>query len=93
MQTTVSLTLRRFPVTVKDERTGEVSKDTIVIDKEMLTAAQRVGQSSKELIYRVYNKNGFKVLEIGKPERGNVTVLLDELFKIGKQEAKGRDIE
>ncbi len=88
MQTTVTLTLRRFPVVVKDGRTGEVSRDTIVIDKETLSAAQRVGQSSKELIYRAYNKNGFKVLEIGKPERGNVTVLLDELFKIGKQEAE-----
>lgn len=93
MTTTITIALRRFPVKIKDGRTGEITTDTVVIDKETLTAAQRVGQSSKELIHRAYSKAGCKVLEIGKPERGNVTVLLDELFKIGKQEAAAHDVE
>lgn len=87
MKTEITLTMRRFPVVIKDERTGEVLRDTITFDKDTLNAAQRVGQSSKELIYRMYNKCGFKVLEIGKPERGNVAVDLGKLFDAGRQEA------
>jgi hypothetical protein len=81
MKTTTTLVLRRFPVVVRDNRTGNVLRDTVVLDKDTLNAAQLVGQSSKELIYRMYNRNGAKVLEIGKPERANVTVILDEVFR------------
>lgn len=80
MKTTMTLALRRFPVTIKDERTGEVSKDTVVLDKETLNAAQRTGQSSRELIYRIYNRAGYRVLEIGKAERANVDIRLDQAF-------------
>lgn len=86
MNTSMMLTLRRFPVTIKDERTGEVSKDTVVIDKETLSAAQRVGQSSKELIYRMYNKGGFYVLEIGKAEKKDVEISLGHLFPMAAGE-------
>ena len=80
MNTSMTLVLRRFPVTIKDERTGEISKDNVVLDKESLNAAQRVGQSSRELIYRIFNKYGYKVLDIGKPERANVDIRLDQAF-------------
>ena len=40
-----------------------------------------VGQSSKELIRRIYNRQGFRVLEIGTPERRSIDLNLDELWK------------
>lgn len=84
MKTTVLLTLRTFPVTVRDERTNETTRDTIVLTKEQLRAADLVGQSSKDLIYRRYNRQGFKVLEIGKPEKRDVIVDLAALVDKGE---------
>ncbi len=81
MKTTITIEVRRFPVTIRDERTSEVSEDHIILDKQRLQSAQLVGQSSKELIQRLYNRQGFRVLEIGKPERRSVAVSLDTLWK------------
>ena len=66
MKTTITIEVRRFPVTIRDERTDEVSQDYIILDKQRLQSAQLVGQSSKELIQRIYNRQGFRVLEIDK---------------------------
>lgn len=76
MKTTVTIYTRRFPVTIRDERTGAKVQDSITLDKAQLQAAQLAGQSSKELIYRLYNHQGFRVLEIGKAEKGFVKVTL-----------------
>ena len=75
------LYLRRFAVTIRDERTGETREDHITISKGQLQAAQTVGQSSKELIYRHYNRKGFTVLDIGKAEKKAVGVDLDKLYQ------------
>lgn len=60
---------------------GAPSLEYIVLDKRQLQAAQMVGQSSKELIRRIYNRQGFRVLEIGTPERRSIDLNLDELWK------------
>ena len=73
--------LRRFTVQIKDERTGEVRQDTIVLSKQQLQAAQMVGESSKELIYRYYNRAGFRVLDIGKAEKRTIPLDLDGIFR------------
>lgn len=80
MNTSIAIEVRRFPVDIRDERTGVVSRDYIVLDKPMLQAAQMVGQSSKEIIWRFYNRQGFRVLEIGKPEKRSISVSLNELW-------------
>ena len=80
MKTHQTITLRRFDVRIKDERTSEEKEDTIVFTKDQLRAAQIVGQSSKELIARQYNRAGYTVLEIGKARRATATLDLDGLF-------------
>lgn len=80
MKTTYDLTIRAFPVKIKDERTGEVLNDVIVLDKQRLQAANLVDQSSKEIIQRIYRKNGYKVLDIGKPDKLNVEFRLDNMY-------------
>ena len=55
MKTAITLTLRAFPVTIQDTRTGQTAEDRIIFTKEQLRAAALVGQSSKELISRMYN--------------------------------------
>lgn len=87
MNTTMTITLRRFPVTIRDERTGEVSQDKITLEKSVLDASRLVGQSSKELIYRYYNKAGFRVLDIGKAEKKDVVISLGHLFPMAAGEA------
>lgn len=66
MKTAITLTLRAFPVTIQDTHTGQTAEDRIIFTKEQLRAAALVGQSSKELISRMYNREGYKVLAIGR---------------------------
>jgi len=82
MNMTITIEARRFPVTLWDERTGDVTRDDLILDKQRLQAAQLVGQSSKELIQRFYNRKGFRVLEIGTPERRSLTLSLDDLWDL-----------
>lgn len=82
MNTYSTIETRCFPVTIRDERTGEVSQDHIVLDKARLQACQLVGQSNEELIQRIYNRRGFWVLEIGKPERRSIDLNLSELWRL-----------
>lgn len=72
--------LRRFTVQIRDERTGEIRQDAIVLSKQQLQAAQLCGQSSKELIYRYYNQAGYTVLDIGKAEKRTIPLDLESVF-------------
>lgn len=74
MNNTISIQVRAFPVTTVDQRTGAVAKDHIVLTKTQLQAAQTVGQSSTELICRLFGRQGYHVTDIGKPIRRTVTV-------------------
>ena len=82
MKTNISIEARRFPVTLRDERTGEIIQSSIILDKQRLQAAQLVGQSSKELIHRFYNHQGFRLLEIGTPERRSLNLSLEDLWDL-----------
>lgn len=72
---------RAFQVDVRDLNTGAEFFDVIVLDKSQLQAAQLCGQSSKELIHRIYNQQGLKVLGISKPVKKEIAVNLTELYK------------
>ena len=78
-----------FPVIVENTETQEVKKDIIVLTKEHLRAAQLVGQSSKELITRICANEGYRVVEIGKPAKRDVTFNLPLLCGL----ADGFDIQ
>lgn len=80
LKTTMTVQLRRFDVLVEDQRTRETKEDAIVFTLDQLHAAQLVGQSSKELICRVFERQGYKVLDIGRAERREATLRLDGLF-------------
>lgn len=77
-----SIQVRRFPVLLRDERTGEERQDAIILTKEHLRAAQLLGQSSTELIHSAYSKEGFKVLKIEAPEKREIRLNLQELWKL-----------
>ena len=81
MKNEIVLNLRRFPVTVRDDRTGETVESFITLEKSQLQACQLVGQSSTDMIYRLYNRKGYRVLEIGKPDKLAVALGLDELWR------------
>ena len=82
MKNIVSIDARCFPVVIKNANSGEVANDTIILSKQQLQAAQIVGQSSKELIHRLYQRQGFKVLDIGRTEKKTLTVDLDVLWGV-----------
>lgn len=80
MNNLITIPVRAFPVVIADTRNGLESADTIVLTRRQLQAAQLVGQSSTELIHRIYNRQGFRVLEIGKPIKHNI---LMDLYQSG----------
>ena len=69
-------------MTLRDERTGEIIQSSIILDKQRLQAAQLVGQSSKELIQRLYNRKGYRVLDISTPERRSLNLSLEDLWDL-----------
>lgn len=80
MKTEIKIQVRIYAVTIRDERTGEAKEDTIVLDKLRLQAAQLVGMNDEDLIYRSYNRQGYRVLDIVKPPRKvELTVDLEQL--------------
>lgn len=81
MKNDVTIQVRAYSVTVEDQRSGEKSVELIALDKQQLQAAQIVGQSSNELIYRLFNRQGYKVLDIGKPVKKEIVVDLTELYR------------
>ena len=74
MTNEVTMQARAYSVTVEDQRSGEKSVELIALDKQQLQAAQIVGQSSNELIYRLFNRQGYKVLDIGKPVKKEIEI-------------------
>ena len=80
MRTYEKIQLRAFDVRIRDERTGEECDDVIILSKQKLQAAQICGQSSKELIYRAYNRAGFTVLDIGRARTVEASLDLDRLY-------------
>ena len=74
MKNEITIQVRTYPVTIRDQRTGDQREDLLPLDKRQLQAAQLVGQSSNELIYRIYNRQGFRVLNIGKLIKREVRV-------------------
>lgn len=82
MKTEVKLQVRVYAVTIRDERTGEMKEDTIVLDKNRLQAIQLVGMNDEDLIFRAYNRKGYRVLDIAKPPRKvELTVDLEKLAR------------
>jgi hypothetical protein len=80
MKSVIMMEVRRFPVLVVKQDNQEPYARHIVLTKNQLQAAQTVGQSSKELIQRICKKQGYKVLEIGKPEKRSIALDLDFLW-------------
>lgn len=74
MKNVITMEARRFPVTVRDTATGKVLHDEITLTKEQLHAAQMVQTSSKELIHRLYDRQGYEVQEIGKAEKRTIEI-------------------
>lgn len=80
MKSNFTIQIRAFAVQIKDLRTGEEWPDMIVLDLATLHAAQQMGESSHELIHRAYNRQGYKVLDIGKAVKRTVNLDLEELY-------------
>lgn len=88
MKTVMNINVRVFPVKIRDDRTGLTMDDTIVLEKARLQAAQLVGMDSKDLIRRLYNQQGYKVLEVGQPVKKEILLDLKQLYtqSIGTEE-------
>lgn len=81
MKNTITINVRVFPVQVHNHRTGKEAHITVPVTKEQLQAAQLVSQSSKELIERLCDRQGYTVLDIGQPHKLSMDIDLAELVK------------
>jgi len=78
MRTTTKINAYAYPVTLKDNRTGERLQDTIVIPKEWLQICGSDGlniSDDKSMVFRAYNVRGYEVIEIGK--RRSIQLAID----------------
>lgn len=81
MKNTVAVQVRVFAVVIRDERTGERTADEIALSKDQLRAAAEIGVDYKALICRIYNRRGYRVLDICPPVKKELEVDLLELFR------------
>ena len=81
MKTEIKITVRAYPVKIRDERTGEKKDDTIVLTKQKIQAVATIGMSDRDLIFRLYNRQGYHVLDVGRPQKREIIVDLLELFE------------
>ncbi len=81
MKTEIMITVRAYPVQIRDERTGETKGDTIVLTKQKIQAAAAIGLSDRDLINRLYNRQGYHVLDVGKPKKEGIIVDLLQLYE------------
>lgn len=88
MKNVLTLNLRVFPVVAHDHRDGEEKAITVTCSKDQLRAAGMVGQSSKELVERMLDRQGYTALEIGKPDKLSVVVDLDKLVERHEEQTK-----
>ena len=91
MKTEIKIPVRAYPVVMKDTRTGKVMNDTIVLEKSRLQAGAMFDLGDEDIIYRIYNRQGYRVLEIGKPDKREITMDLTDIyaFMIEKQQGFG----
>ena len=80
MKNDITLHLRAFPVTIRDNRTRETTEDIIVLGKAQLQACQLMEWSATELIERMYNRRGYFVLEVGKAHKFPHTIDLTAFY-------------
>lgn len=81
MKTEIKITVRAYPVKIRDERTGEKMDDTIVLTKQKIQAVATIGMSDRDLIFRLYNRQGYHVLDVGRPKKKEIIVDLLELYE------------
>ncbi len=81
MKNAIQITARAFPVLAHDHRTGTEKSITVTVTKDQLRAAQIVGESSKELVERLCDRQGYSVIEIGTPDKLTLSVDLDRLVE------------
>lgn len=97
MTTEIKIPVRVYPVTLKDTRTGKVMKDKIVLEKSRLQAGSLFDLGDEDIIYRIYNRQGYRVLEIGKPHKVELTIDLKKAYSFQMlqaiQEAEACDAE
>lgn len=80
MKTEIKIPVRVYGVKIKDTRTGEKKLDVIVLTKEQLRAGAMFDLGDEDVVYRIYNRQGYRVLEIGKPEKLTLSVDLHEVY-------------
>lgn len=81
MNTTKTIKLLPYTVTLKDGRTGEVTTDTIVLDKDAVRLCQSYGMDGPAILHRLYNAQGYRVLDIQGHRKKTVSVDLLELLQ------------
>lgn len=85
MKSEMRIPVRAYSVTLRDTRTGEVMNDTIVLEKSRIQAAALFDMGDEDIIYRIYNRQGYRVLEIGKPQKVELAIDLEKVFSAQMQ--------
>ena len=84
MNSTTMMELRRFPVLVERLDNHEVYAKHITLTKgKVLDAGKNFGQGVNGMINCLCELQGYKLAEVGKPEKKTVCINLDALWRDG----------
>lgn len=84
MKTTLPITLMPAVVTLRDGRTGQTHTDQVVLDYDTVRRCEGCGLDADAIVYRMYNRQGYKVEEITRARRVTVTIDLGKLYEESK---------
>ena len=84
MNMEIKIPVRAYKLTVKDTRTGEVMQDEIVLEKSRIQAGALFDLGDEDIICRIYNRKGYRVMSIGKPHKAELTVDLNQIYAAQK---------
>ena len=81
MKNEIKIPVRAYSVTLRDTRSGEILNDTIVLEKSRIQAAALFDMGDEDIICRTYNRKGYRVLDISKPQKVELAVDLNKLYE------------
>lgn len=89
MKNELSVSIRAYPVRIRDNRTGQWTEDTVILTREQLRAGAVMHLGDKDIIARMCGRIGFHVLEIGTPVKRTVCIDLERAYLEAEPEPEG----
>ena len=74
MHNTIQIQIRAYTVELRDIRTGETVKDSVILTKEQVKAAADTRLTLEGILKAVYERDGYRVTGISAPVKRQIAI-------------------